>query len=82
MKYQKSNFRFGITILEILCARHFRQNGQRGIFGAKFVQKSISEREFQKSESGFRITILETLWAPIFRQNGQVRSFGPKFAQK
>ena len=81
-EFQKSKSGFGISILEILCAPIFRQNGQLWIFLPKFAQKWFLGSKFQKSKSGFGISILEILGAPIFRQNGQLWIFGPKFAQK
>ena len=77
---QKSKSGFGISILEILRAPIFRQNGQLWIFGPKFAQKWVLRSEFQKSMSGFKICILEILCALIFRKKKQVWIIGPKFA--
>ena len=80
-KFQKSKSGFGISILEILCALIFRQNGQLWIFGPKFAQKWILGSEFQKSKSGFRINTSNIPCVPIFSENGQLLIFLPKFGE-
>ena len=80
--FLKSKSRFGISILEILWAPIFRQNGQLWFFAPKFAQKWILGSEFRNSKSGFGISSLEILCAPVFRKNGQVWIFGHKFATK
>ena len=79
---QKINVGIRSSILEILRAPIFRQNGQLLVFGPKFAQNWIFGSKFQKSKSGFGISILEMLGAPIVSHNGQLWIFGPKFAQR
>ena len=80
-EFQKSQSGFGISILEILWAPIFRQNGQLWIFGAKFAQKWILGSEFQKCKSGFGINTSNIPCVPSFSQNGQVLVFWPKFGE-
>ena len=72
---------FGISILEILCAPIFRQNGQLWIFWPKFAQKWFLGSEFQKSKSEFGISTSKIPCVPIFSQNGQLLIFWPKFGE-
>ena len=78
---QKTNVGIRISILEILGAPIFRQNGQLWIFGPKFAQKWILGSEFQKSKSGFGINTSNIPCVPIFSQNGQLLIFRPKFGK-
>ena len=78
---QKANVGIRISILEILCAPIFRQNGQPWIFGPKFAQKWILGKGFQKSKSGFGINTSNILCVPIFSQIGQLLIFRPKFGE-
>ena len=80
-KFQKSKSGFGISILEILGAPIFRQNGQLWIFEPKFAQKWILGSEFQKYKSGFEINTSKIPCAPIFSQNGELLIFRPKFGE-
>ena len=72
---------FRISILEILFAPIFKQNGQLWIFGPKFGQKWILWSKFQKSKSGFRINTSNIPHVPTFCQNGRLLIFRPKFGE-
>ena len=81
VKFQKSKSGFGISILEVLLAPIFKQNGQLWIFGPKFAQKWILGSEFQKSKSGFGINTSKIPCVPIFSQNGQLLIFRLTFGE-
>ena len=70
-----------MSILEILCAPIFRQNGQLCIFGPRFTQKWILGSEFQKPKSGFGINTSHIPCLLIFSQNEQLLIFWPKFGE-
>ena len=72
---------FGISILKILCAPIFRQNGKIWIFGPKFTQKWILGSKFQKSKSGFGINTSKLPCVPIFCQIGQLLILRHKFGE-
>ena len=80
--FEKSKCRFGISILEILCAPILRQSGQVWIFVPEFAHKLTLGLEFEKCKCGFGISILEILCAPISRQKRQLWTFGLKLALK
>ena len=67
-EFWKSKSGFKISILQILKAPIFRQNGQLWILGLKFAQKLILGSEFQKSKSGFGINTSNIPCVPIFSQ--------------
>ena len=82
VEFEKSKCRFGINMLEILCAPIFRQSGQFWIFRPEFAQKLILGFEFEKCKCGYGISIFEILCTPISRQKGQLWTLGLKFPLK
>ena len=72
---------FGISILEILCAPIFRQNGQLWIFGLNLPKNGFWGRNFKKSKSRFGINTSKIPYVSIFSQNGQLLIFWPKFGE-